>query len=426
MRHAAQGVFACLASVALCQGQGIITTVAGSDLVYPGSSFSGLSASFGLLSGVAVSPVTGNVYFASSSRSLILSFNPKLNSVTVVAGIGIGGYSGDGGPAAGAALNTPHQINFDRAGNLYIADTINNAIRKIDTTGVISTFASNLGGPSGLAFAPDGTLYVSTYTRILHVAQDGTDTVVAGGQQPGYSGDGGPAINASLNSPQSIVFDSAGNLLFADYGNSRIRRITASGTISTIAGNGQLANPVAGPALNSPLHFVSSLAVDTSGNIYIGDYGDLLKVALNGTLSILAAGSGNFALAGPLAIANANVAPLEMAFDQTGNLYFTDGAAYCLYRLSAAGSVQAVAGYAPIFGKGDNGPAVAAGLDGPAMLGLLPDGSLLIAEQYGERIRRLAPNGVIKPWRETVLRAFSLLFNSVPNKLWAMRPVTSS
>jgi hypothetical protein len=110
-----QFVLACLASVAICQGQGIITTVAGSDLVYPGSSFSALSASFGQLTGVAVSPVTGDVYFASSSRSLIVKFNPQLNSVSVVAGIGIGGYSGDGGPAANAALNSPQQLAFDAA-----------------------------------------------------------------------------------------------------------------------------------------------------------------------------------------------------------------------------------------------------------------------------------------------------------------------
>src|ERR1700677_3787404 len=137
------GALACLASVAIGQAQGIITTVAGSDLVYPGSSYSALSASFGQLTGVAVSPVTGDVYFASGSRSLIVKFDPQLNSVSVIAGIGIGGYSGDGGPAANAALDSPQQLAFDQAGNLYVADQQNNCIRKIDQQGVITTVVTD-------------------------------------------------------------------------------------------------------------------------------------------------------------------------------------------------------------------------------------------------------------------------------------------
>jgi len=93
-----------LSAVILCRGQGIITTIAGGDITYPGTSFSANSASFGGLSGIAISP-SGEVYFASQTRSMILKFNPTLNSVTIVAGIGVGGYSGDGGPAASAALN---------------------------------------------------------------------------------------------------------------------------------------------------------------------------------------------------------------------------------------------------------------------------------------------------------------------------------
>ncbi len=198
----AECFLACLASVGVCQGQGIITTVAGSDPVYPGSSYSALSASFGELSGVAVSPVTGDVYFASSSRSLIVEFNPQLNSVGVVAGIGIGGYSGDGGPAANAALNSPQQIAFDKAGNLYIADDQNDCIRRIDPQGVITTVVkSPQYGATGVAFAPDGTVYFSDSSRIYHVSASGTVSVIAGGSQQGFSGDGGPA-KSSIVRPQ--------------------------------------------------------------------------------------------------------------------------------------------------------------------------------------------------------------------------------
>src|SRR5579863_6805703 len=119
--------------------QGIITTVAGTDVTYPGSSFSSNAASFGQLQGVAVHPITGEVYFASSSRSLILKLSPVKNSVSIVAGIGIGAYSGDGGPAANAALNGAQQIAFDKSGNLYVADQLNGRVRKIDPQGLIST-----------------------------------------------------------------------------------------------------------------------------------------------------------------------------------------------------------------------------------------------------------------------------------------------
>jgi trimeric autotransporter adhesin len=392
----AQCVLACLASAAICQGQGIITTVAGSDLVYPGSSYSALSASFGQLTGVAVSPVTGDVYFASGSRSLIVKFNRTLNSVSVVAGIGTGGYSGDGGPAANAALNSPQQLVFDQAGNLYIADNQNACIRKIDLQGVITTVVKSPEyGATGLAFAPDGTIYFSDSSRIYHVSAGGTVSVVAGGSQQGFSGDGGPAANAVLSFPNSLVFDTLGNLLVADSGNNRIRRIGAGGIISTFAGNGQFAPSVDGPAAASPLEDPTALALDASGNIYIAAYGDLVIVDSTGSLSSLTPNHSTYPLTTATPLANADVFASGLAFDQAGNLYLTDYFASCLYRSSAEGTIQAVAAYAPSFGIGDNGPALHAGLNGPAMLGLLPDGSLLIADRFNLRIRRLSTAGTI-------------------------------
>ena len=394
-----------------CRGQGIITTIAGSDITYPGSSFSALSASFGQLQGVAVSPIDGHVYFASASRSLIVKFNPTLNSVSIVAGIGVGGYSGDGGPAINAAIDSPNQIAFDAAGSLYIADGGNGSIRKIDLLGVITTVATNLDAPTGVAIAPDNTVYASGDMRVYHVAADGVVSVVAGGDTEGYLGDGGPATKALLSWAQALAFDPSGNLLVVDQFNNRIRRISmTTGIISTIAGNGQSGESVAGPATASPLGGLYGITLDSRGNIFIADGNELARIDTTGTLSILNPIQNTFFLTAPGQLTNALISPSELAFDQAGNLYFTDTYANCLYRSSPAGTIEAVAGYDPAFAIGDTGPGLLAGLNAPAMLGVLPDGSLLIADTYNYRIRRLSPTGIIN----TVAGNGSVSFNLTP------------
>ncbi len=383
-----------LATVTL-HAQGVITTIAGSDLTYPGSSFSANLATFGQLSGVAVSP-SGDVYFASSSRSLIVKFNPQQNSLTIVAGTGIGAYSGDGGPAANASLNSPQQIAFDASGNLYIADQFNDAIRKIDTQGVITTLVTGLEAPPGVAVAPDGSIYAADFNRIMRISSNGSVTVIAGSLQAGYSGDGGPASQALLNDPQGLAFDSAGNLYFSDRNNFRVRRIATDGTISTFAGNGQSGTPVDGqPATSVALSDLNGTAVDAAGNVYITS--DVLfgLIDSKGILHILDSARSTFFVTAPGPIRNAFLGVRFMAFDLAGNLYLTDNFANCLYRLSLAGTIQAVAGYAPTFGIGDGGPAQSAGLNSPDGLTLMPDGSLLIADTYNHRIRRISASGTI-------------------------------
>jgi NHL repeat len=174
----------------------IIKTIAGTTFTFPSTPLSAQNAPLGLVKGVAVD-TSGNVYAADSDNNLVVRFVPG-GQMTVVAGNGIGGFSGDGGPATSASLNSPVGVALDSAGNLYIADGNNARIRQV----------------SG-----------------------GTITTIAGNGNPGFSGDGGLATSASLNFPAGVAVDSAGNLFIADQYNQRIRMVSG-GTITTEAGNG--------------------------------------------------------------------------------------------------------------------------------------------------------------------------------------------
>jgi trimeric autotransporter adhesin len=388
----------CLAMAMVCRGQGIITTFAGSDVNYPGTSFSSLSVSFGQLRGVATDS-NGNVYFSCATRSLIAKFNPSLNSVSIVAGIADSGYSGDGGPAINAALNSPQGIVFDGAGNLYIADDQNYAIRKIDTHGVITTvasFASIQGHPLGIAVGPGGTLYVSTFSQILQVGADGT-TVIAGSNQQGYGGDDGPATAALFSGIYGLAIDSTGNILAADTYNSRIRRIDVNGIVTTFAGNGNYASSANGSATATAVAYPSGVGFDGQGNLYTGTgNGELVKIDSHGNLTVLNPNPTTYFYGAAGAVANALMTPQWPAFDPAGNLYFTDGHSSVLWEIKAPGTqIQVTAAYAPNFGIGDNGPATLAGLDYPFGIWLTSSGSLLIADYYDQRVRSVSASGKI-------------------------------
>jgi sugar lactone lactonase YvrE len=210
--------------------------------------------------------------------------------ISTLAGNGIKGYSGDGDAATNASLNGPSGVSVDAVGNLYIADNGNHRIRKVNTSGVISTVAGNgikgygvdgvtatsvsLNGPNGVAVDAAGYIYITDdYNhRIRKVNPSGVISTVAGNGIQGYSGDGDAATNASLNGPSGVSVDAAGNLYIADNGNHRIRKVTTSGVISTVAGNGIGGySGDGGSATSASLSFPSGVALDAAGNLYIVD-----------------------------------------------------------------------------------------------------------------------------------------------------------
>jgi hypothetical protein len=210
--------------------------------------------------------------------------------ITTVAGNGMGGYSGDGGPASSAELSGPVGVAVDASGKLFIADTDNNVIRQVGTNGIITTVAGNgtagysgdggaatnaeLSGPFGAAVDASGKLFIAdAYNNaIRQVGTNGIITTVAGDGTAGYSGDGGAAIDGELNYPFGVAVDSFGNLFIADTSNQRIRKVGTHGIIITVAGNGTNGySDDGGAATQAQLKDPSGVAVDASGNLFIAD-----------------------------------------------------------------------------------------------------------------------------------------------------------
>ena len=398
---------------------GTITTVAGNGdwADFYGDGGPATSASLNQPLGVAVD-ASGNLYIASTYNNRIRKVSAG-GTITTVAGNGVEGLSGDGGPATSASLDQPAGVAADAFGNLYIADTENSRIRKVSVGGTITTVAgmggrgfsgdggpatsASLYGPYGVAVDAFGNLYIADTEnrRIRKVSVGGTITTVAGNGGKGFSGDGGPATSASLYTPQAVALDASGNLYIADLNNNRIRKVSVGGTITTVAGDGQVrSSGDGGPATSASLHWPSGVALDLAGNLYIADEGNnrVRKVSVGGTITTVA-GSGVFAgFSGDGGPATSAVLyhPCGVAVDASGNLYIADLGNFRVRKVSAAGTITTVAGGGTSY-PGDGGPATSTLLKGARAVAVDAVGNLYIADayQYGPLIRKVSAGGTI-------------------------------
>lgn len=322
-----------------------IRTVAGTGVAgYAGDSELAVSAQLRLPYGIAVDG-TGTLYFSDYSNHRVRKITTD-GKVSTVAGTGAAGYLGDDGPAAKAQLNCPREVAVDRTGAVYVADAENHRIRKISAAGKISTVAgtgaagsrgddgpavsAQLNKPFGVAVDSTGALYISEFGghRIRRVATDGKISTFAGTGAFGFGGDDGPAKSAQLNSPYAVVVDRDDVVYIADSGNHRVRRVTADGKISTVAGTGAAGfGGDDGPAASAKLNRPYGMVVDSAGTLYLSEYGNhrVRRVTADGTISTFA-GTGTAGFGGddgPAASAKLN-SPFGLAVDCVDTLYIAD------------------------------------------------------------------------------------------------------
>jgi uncharacterized protein YjiK len=397
---------------------GVITTVAGGS-VCDGQPATAAPVNYPY--GVAVDSA-GNVYIADTNDNRVRELNRATGLISTVAGTGVAGFSGDGSQATAARLNSPWGVAFDSSGNLYIADSNNERIRKVVlSTGVITTIAGNgsigyngdgiqataaeLYYPRAVAFDSSGNLFIADCDnqRIRKVIlSTGVISTIAGNGSAGYNGDGIQSTAAALDYPCAVAVDGSGNLYIADTDNNRIRKVVLStGLISTVAGNGTFGfSGDGGAATAAELEYPYGIAVDASGNLYIADSSNNRVrevLAATGVISTVAGGSYGFAGDGGPATASRLYNPRGVALDSSGNLYIADTSNYRIREIvQASGIINTIAGNGFSSYGGDGGQATAAALNYPQGVTVDSLGNLYIADSNNNRVRRInLSSGVI-------------------------------
>lgn len=308
----------------------------------------------------------GDLIIAETVGSRIRKIN-AFGIISTIAGLDSAGYSGDGGPAKNALISYPTGITVDKYGNIYFSDIENFRIRKIDTNGIISTFVGN------------GTA--------------------------GYSGDSGLAVNAQISHLEGLKWDRWGNLFFADTHNNVIRRVDSKGIITTVAGNGtQGFSGDGGPAKDASFYYCSDIAIDDSENIYVADWFNfrIRKIDKKSGIINTIAGNGYSFYSGDFGqkAIDASVEPFALEIDGMGNLIIGECWNHVVRKISDSGIISTIAGNGLEGFSGDGGPAKSSTLYVPCGVAIDTSGNLFIADIANHRIRKVtnaaAPKNKIK------------------------------
>jgi DNA-binding beta-propeller fold protein YncE len=321
--------------------------------------------------GVALD-AAGVLFITDIATHRLLKLAPH-GALTVVAGTGAGGFSGDGIPAAKARLFAPHAVAVDAAGNVLVADTYNHRIRRIDGKGIITTVAgsgrgayagdsgpaakASLNNPQGIAPGRDGSLYIAdTYNHVVRRVDPKGIISTFAGTAAGLAGDGGPANCAQLSLPTDVAVGPDGTVYISDAGNNRIRRVDPAGFIDTVLGTGPGSGTAGagfggdgGPARDARIFAAAGLACGPSGDVFIADTGNhRVRLISKGVITTIAgSGTAEFSGDGGSAPAAALYSPQKLALGKNGILYIADRANHRVRRVDTSGRIESLGGPAP-------------------------------------------------------------------------------
>jgi hypothetical protein len=379
---------------------GVVTTLAGKPNATGSADGAGAAASFNNPTSIAVDRA-GNLYVADSGNNTIRKIT-SAGLVTTLAGTaGVQG-SADGTGAA-ASFGYPSGLATDSAGNVYVADTDNYAIRKITPAGTVTTVISGLIGAYGVAIDSAGNFYVPTYwiCTVLKVTPAGVVTTLAGTQYVAGNANG-TGTAAGFNAPVSVATDSAGDVYVADTLNDVIRKITPAGVVTTLAGTADEYGSANGTGTAASFNDPTGVATDSAGNVYVADYynSTIRKITAAGAVTTLAGTAGGFGgSADGTGSAAAFNYPQGVATDTTGNVYVADTASNIIRKVTPAGVVTTLAGsvgsYSAVVTGSADGTGVAASFDHPT--GIVTDGSgnVYVADTLNNTLRKITPAGVV-------------------------------
>ncbi len=392
---------------------GIITTVAGNGSNgYMGSGVPATATSLNEPGAVAVD-AAGNLFIADAQNNMVRKVDVS-GIITDVAGLPFSGYGGDGGPATAAVMNRAEGVALDAAGNIYISDLNNSRVRKVNTLGIISTYAGNgvagstgdggaatlatVDQPAGLAVDAAGNLLIADQVgnRVRKVTPGGVISTFAGSTR-GFSGDGGAANIAKLRGPQGVGIDAAGNVYIADAINNRVRRVDPSGIITTLAGTGAPDYGDGTPATAAVFHTIGEVATDALGRVYIGDlYHCLVRRINTSGIVTTVAGNGIEGFTGNGGAAtNACIGwTTDITLDALGNLYICDARNSVIWKVNTSGTINIIAGNGDPGYSGDGGPATNAELNVPGDINVDKAGNIYFIDQ-NSLVRKVDAAGII-------------------------------